>query len=64
MTLIERLFGLFEHDSETPQYRCIQCGEGYERSQRECDVCGSQFIAEASDGEDDSSKPAEPDRFP
>lgn len=47
MGLIAKLLGRFGRgavEDETP-YRCIQCGEGYDRPQRECDMCGSTFIA-------------------
>lgn len=51
MVLVEKLLGLIgrgSDDDEAP-YRCIQCGEGYERPQRECDMCGSTFIAETEE---------------
>ncbi|WP_276257128.1 hypothetical protein [Halomontanus rarus] len=47
MGLIAKLLGRFGRgtaEEESP-YRCIQCGEGYDRPQRECDMCGSTFIA-------------------
>ncbi|WP_207592482.1 hypothetical protein [Halomontanus rarus] len=46
MGLIAKLLERFGRGTaEESPYRCIQCGEGYDRPQRECDMCGSTFIA-------------------
>ncbi|MCU4742590.1 hypothetical protein OB955_21700 [Halobacteria archaeon AArc-m2/3/4] len=55
MGLLESLLGLFGRgsDGEESPYRCIQCGEGYDRPHRECDRCGSTFIAATDDESDE-----------
>ncbi|WP_207592906.1 hypothetical protein [Halomontanus rarus] len=47
MVLVEKLLQLFGRgsDDEEKPYRCIQCGEGYDRLHRECEMCGSTFVA-------------------
>lgn len=32
-------------DEERDRYRCINCGEEFERPFRECPDCGGQFVA-------------------
>jgi rRNA maturation endonuclease Nob1 len=32
-------------------YRCIRCGEGYDRQHAECPACGGAFLAPVSDEE-------------
>lgn len=52
MGLFERIRGLFGGDDEGEiNYRCIRCGEGYERNHQSCAVCGSEFLAAAEGGE-------------
>lgn len=63
MPLFERIRGLLGRDSEDAAYRCIQCGEGYERDRRECEVCGSRFVAVAEEG-DDPANPRDPGGLP
>lgn len=63
MSLFERLLGLLGRTSEDAAYRCIQCGEGYERDRTECEACGSRFIAAVEDGEG-SSEPRGPGGLP
>lgn len=55
MSFLERIRGLFGDDGDAA-YRCIQCGEGYDRDRRECGVCGSRFVA-AADGGDSADGP-------
>lgn len=57
MGLLERIRGLLGRESEDAAYRCIQCGEGYDRDRRECEVCGSPFVAAADGAEESANDP-------
>jgi rRNA maturation endonuclease Nob1 len=59
MGLLSRLRDLVslpavDRESDEPAYRCIKCGEGYERDVSTCAACGGQFVAPV-DGGDESS---------
>lgn len=64
MGLFERIHGLFGGDDEEEvNYRCIRCGEGYERNHQSCTVCGSEFLA-AAEGDEDSEEASRRDELP
>ncbi|MFB6119961.1 MAG: hypothetical protein ABEJ68_02455 [Halobacteriaceae archaeon] len=35
-----------------PEYRCLQCGAGYDRKHAVCSDCGSEFIAPTNPDDD------------
>ncbi|MFC4989438.1 hypothetical protein [Saliphagus infecundisoli] len=64
MGLVERIRGLFGGDDEgEANYRCIRCGEGYERNHQSCPACGSEFLA-AAEGDEDSGEASGPGELP
>ena len=45
---LRRLFGASEtDDGET--YRCVNCGDEFERPYRECPECGGPYVAPVED---------------
>ena len=43
MLVGSRWFDSVEPDGEDT-YRCLRCGEGYERPQENCSICGAEFV--------------------
>lgn len=41
------LFGASDEDGEA--YRCVNCGEEFEREFRECPACGGPYVAPVED---------------
>lgn len=35
--------------SDAPTFRCIRCGEEYERNYNSCPDCGAQFVVRADE---------------
>lgn len=48
---VVNLFKIPSIDSEkrTVRYRCLRCGEGFERNHHSCPTCGARFVV-AIDG--------------
>jgi len=53
MGLFDRLRGVLGERSGggDAAYRCVRCGEGFDRPQGVCPECGSEFVAPTGDGE-------------
>lgn len=54
MGLLRRIRDLFtfpmlDPDETDPTYRCIRCGESFERDVRTCSSCGGPFVVPPKD---------------
>jgi len=45
-------------DEPEPNYRCLQCGTGYDRDHKVCSDCGSEFVAPIDPGADEEESEA------
>lgn len=47
---VKQMLGLETHEySDAPTYRCLRCGEEFERNYNSCPECSAAFVARADE---------------